>query len=216
MSDSFAHSDEDDVLAGEYVLGVLTLSERLSIESRIKLDQGFARRIANWENYLGVMNDGYAELKAPNVLRRVETRLFPKKRKISNFSWFQFLLGTASAAAVAMALFLILPNQPRPQLVATLQAEAQPLVFAASYDGEALYLQQTSGPAPEAGRVYQLWLIAGDAAPVSLGVIDGTMARSPLAQLARGMVLAVSLEPTGGSPTGAPTGPVLVKGAVGT
>jgi anti-sigma-K factor RskA len=28
------------------------------------------------------------------------------------------------------------------------------------------------------------------------------------------MVLAISLEPTGGSPTGAPTGPVLVTGVI--
>ncbi len=215
MTDEFSHSDEDDILAGEYVLGVLTLSERLSVETRMKLDTSFGRRIAQWENDFGPMNEGYADLKAPNVFHRVEARLFPKKRKISNFSWFQFVIGTASAAVVALAIFLILPNPQRPELVAVLQGDAQAVIFTASYDGQALYLQQTGGPAPEAGRDYELWLIAGDAAPVSLGVIGGQTARRPLPDLASGMVLAVSLEPAGGSPTGAPTGPVLVTGTIG-
>ncbi len=214
MTDEFAHSDEDDILAGEYVLGVLTLSERLSVETRMKLDTGFARRVAQWENDFGPINDGYAELKAPNVLPRVEARLFPKKRRISNFSWFQFVMGTASAAVVALAIFLILPNPQRPEMVAVLQAEAQPLVFTASYDGQALYVQQTGGPAPDTGRDYELWLIVGDAAPVSLGVLDGQSVRRPMIDIVDGMVLAVSLEPAGGSTTGAPTGPVLVTGAV--
>lgn len=36
------------------------------------------------------------------------------------------------------------------------------------------------------------------------------------AAIARGAVLAISLEPPGGSPTGAPTGPVIAAGEVRT
>jgi anti-sigma-K factor RskA len=207
-------SDEDDVLAGEYVLGVLSLSERLSIEARMKVDTNFSRRIAQWENDLGAVNDGYADLKPPNLYPKIEARLFPKPPKVKDFSWFQFLLGSTAAAAIALSVFLTLPNPQGVSLVATLRADAQPLVFAARFDGQALILSQTAGPVPAADKVYQLWLIDGDAAPVSLGLIRGRVVRRPVAGLSDGMILAVSLEPSGGSPTGAPTGPVLVTGVV--
>jgi anti-sigma-K factor RskA len=70
-------------------------------------------------------------------------------------------------------------------------------------------------------RVMELWLIeTADAAPVSLGVVgrdgEGVMViEAPMrARLSEGAVLAVSLEPQGGSPTGQPTGPVIASGEV--
>jgi anti-sigma-K factor RskA len=68
--------------------------------------------------------------------------------------------------------------------------------------------------------VLELWLIEGDAAPVSLGVLpEAPQARVPLdralaARIAAGALLAISDEPEGGSPTGAPTGAVLAAGPV--
>ena len=70
------------------------------------------------------------------------------------------------------------------------------------------------------GRSHELWIIAGPGqAPRSLGVINAADAAKPhsmpehVAQaLPKGAILAVSLEPAGGSPTGAPTGPVLYSG----
>jgi anti-sigma-K factor RskA len=124
------------------------------------------------------------------------------------------------AAGLAVAVFLALPSPERaaPPLTAILSAilaaDAQALTFAAAYDpaSAALTLTRTGGPAAEPGRTYELWVIEGTAAPVSLGVFDGADVTRPLATLSSGAVLAVSLEPTGGSTTGAPTGPVLVTG----
>ena len=73
---------------------------------------------------------------------------------------------------------------------------------------------------PREGRALEMWLIAGDNAPVSLGVWPKGQANAVLdipADLAlqmAGGVLAVSDEPEGGSPTGAPTGDVLAVGQV--
>jgi anti-sigma-K factor RskA len=67
---------------------------------------------------------------------------------------------------------------------------------------------------------YELWLLpAGDRAPVSLavlGALDARFALSPrhVQELRSGAKLAVSVEPAGGSPAGAPTGPVILVGAV--
>jgi anti-sigma-K factor RskA len=63
-------------------------------------------------------------------------------------------------------------------------------------------------------RVLELWAVPGSGAPRSLGLISasGATVVSKAQQLKGAAALAVSLEPTGGSPTGAPTGPVLYVG----
>jgi anti-sigma-K factor RskA len=72
--------------------------------------------------------------------------------------------------------------------------------------------------APAAGQVPELWLIPADGKPRSLGVIGleaSQLVEVPpmvLKLVAEGAVLAVSIEPTGGSPTGQPTGPVVATG----
>ncbi len=72
-----------------------------------------------------------------------------------------------------------------------------------------------SYPLP-AGKDLELWLLVKDeAAPISLGLMpmqdEMTMPLNPelAAKLPQAAGLAVSLEPAGGSTTGAPTGPVL-------
>ena len=68
------------------------------------------------------------------------------------------------------------------------------------------------------GHDFELWMIEGKNPPVSMGVIPvgatTHIAVKPEAQkkLDAGAVLAVSLEPKGGSPTGQPTGPVVAAG----
>ncbi len=69
----------------------------------------------------------------------------------------------------------------------------------------------------EAQKSFELWAIAGGP-PKSLGLVSATPGKPLLvpasAVAAAGTVLAVSLEPQGGSPTGQPTGPVLFQGKV--
>ena len=69
-----------------------------------------------------------------------------------------------------------------------------------------------------AGQDFELWMIEGKNAPVSMGVIPaGATAHlvghaRDRAEARPGAVLAISLEPAGGSPTGQPTGPVVAAG----
>ena len=68
------------------------------------------------------------------------------------------------------------------------------------------------------GRTPELWVIPADGKPRSLGVVPEKAAASMTVRpehremLAEGATLAVSLEPEGGSPTGQPTGPVVMTG----
>ncbi len=91
--------------------------------------------------------------------------------------------------------------------------------YLALYDPErgAVGLSHVSGERAS-GRDFELWMIEGNNPPVSMGVIPaGPTAHIEIAPEAReklglGAVLAVSLEPAGGSPTGQPTGPVVAAG----
>lgn len=138
---------------------------------------------------------------------------------------------TAAFGALAIGLLATRPDPvPAPpatppaapataQLATVLAAEGgAPLVtIALDPDSKSAILAPVSDQDLE-GRVPELWLIPADGTPRSLGVIDlgGTqrIAVPPtlLELVAEGAILAVSLEPVGGSPTGAPTGPVVATG----
>jgi anti-sigma-K factor RskA len=66
--------------------------------------------------------------------------------------------------------------------------------------------------APE-GRDLELWRVPAGGAPQSLGLLEDyrLFAKANVA-VEPGDTLAVSVEPPGGSPTGAPTGPVILSG----
>ena len=217
MTDPFI-PDEDDALAAEYVLGALNLVERNAVQARLKSDPGFAALVSDWQNRLSGLNDDYIEEPAPNLLPQIEARLFPvAARPVRN--WFGWLAGIAVAAAVA--LFFVMPQTTTPtELIATLAADPASdiadLKYEAHYGKGALTITRVSGQAAPMGSVHQLWIIAPDAAPASLGLLDSsslTLAY-PAAPTA-GWTLAVSVEPAGGSPTGAPTGPVILAAQIG-
>lgn len=218
MTDLIPDLSDDEALAAEYVLGVLDLSARSQVEARVKVDAPFAALVAAWEQDLAGLNASYAEVAPPaDLLPRVEARLFARAAKQARSFWPRFIGGVVTAGILAVVVLVASPpdSPPAPDLVASLTAEAQPLIFEAAFAAGTLRLSQKAGSTAEAGRVYEAWLIAGDAAPVSLGLIEGRAVELPLATLQPGNVLAVSLEPAGGSTTGAPTGPVLVTGVVG-
>lgn len=211
-----------DILAAEYVLGTLPLEQREAAATRIRRDTHFALAVARWEERLSALNTAYEDAPAPNLLPQIEARLFgvpaqksgqkPAQKRAFWKSWFG---GAAVAAALGLAVLVFLPTDPLPfNPLTTLAAENSELRYAVGLRGQELHIARIAGPAAEAGRVHELWLIVGEAAPVSLGLITGEDITLATSGLAPGMVLAISLEPTGGSPTGAPTGPVLVTGVI--
>lgn len=210
----FSPEDETEVLAAEYVLGALALDERLAAAARVKSDPDFAARIAAWETHFEALNDEYESAPAPDLMPKIEARLFGRPATHKR-NWWGFIAGAGVAAALVIAVLTTLPHSGGgPVLTASLAADAQELVYNASYSDGELTLAWAAGPPAEAGHDYELWVIVGDAAPVSLGLVKGTEITLAMNSLAPGAVLAISLEPTGGSPTGAPTGPVLVTGVI--
>ncbi len=201
--------DDDDLLAAEYVLGVLSLADRIAAENRVKFDPGFAALVANWENRLLPLAEAAVPVSpSADVLSRIETRLFPAAPRKS---WLAAVLAIRGAALAAILVSVFFYNaSPTPTYTATLAANDSPVSYLVQVSDGGISLALT-GPAPNETQSHELWLIVGEAAPVSLGLIGPDPLGLP-ATLAPGMILAVSLEPAGGSPTGAPTGPVLALG----
>jgi anti-sigma-K factor RskA len=210
--------EADDALAAEYVLGVLDLTERAAAEARIKRDPGFAAMVTDWEVRMGGLNDDYDEVPAPDLLPRIEARLFPtaapapsRRRFGISFGW---LSGAAIAAVLALATVATLAP-PRADLVATLATADNRLAYRVTHFGETLQVTRVAGVPAVEGQVHELWIIAPDASPVSLGLLEDRPLVIDYPTPPEGFVFAVSVEPAGGSPTGQPTGPVILTAAVG-
>ncbi|RWL46217.1 MAG: anti-sigma factor [Mesorhizobium sp.] len=222
----------DDLLAAEYVLGVLPADERQIASRRIDTETAFARLVDTWEVHFAPMAAAYAAVEPPaSVKVAIDRRLFASTASTSPapggslWTSLAFWRGLAAAAIAALAVYIALPyvnppvQPPGTRLVASLAADNSNVKYLAVYDAgrHEVGLSLVSGD-HGAGKDFELWMIEGKNAPVSMGVIPAgqtaRMAVTPAVQqkLAQGAVLAVSLEPSGGSPTGQPTGPVVAAG----
>ncbi|WP_407635523.1 anti-sigma factor [Marinobacter gelidimuriae] len=122
-----------------------------------------------------------------------------------------------------MAVLLIQPSPETPQMQlsgAIVQAGISDPLWLVSETGHNNLLKLRSvaanaANAAEADKDYELWIVPEDGQPLSLGVIpvggvhQVTLTDAHRQALSQSRTLAISLEPLGGSPTGAPTGPIL-------
>ena len=202
-------SDDDDVMAAEYVLGVTDIAARQAAEARARRDPAFAARIVDWEVHFSGLNPEFADVPTPDLIGKIEARLFPAAPK--RVGWARFWgLGPAVAVLAVAAWFAFVPGTP--DLTATLAPQAQGVSYQAALTGNELTITRVAGIDADSTHDYELWIIRGKDAPVSLGVLSPEGQRLTLANVGEGMVLAVTLEPKGGSPSGAPTGPVVAAG----
>ncbi|WP_375451859.1 anti-sigma factor domain-containing protein [uncultured Devosia sp.] len=232
------HTGEDqggrNALVAEYVLGLLDTSEHERIGRLIENDAALRRERDFWVSRFGALNREYEETAVPaHIFNAIEARAFGdrvKSRGAASF-WDSLMLwralagGALAVAVTAVGFNLLQPAQTTAslanQLVAALQEDGSDVKFVALYDGGTGMVRLTalSGDAA-ADKDFELWAIQGDGKPRSMGVI-AAHARSEVglsAEIAagwgEGSVLAITLEPKGGSPSGDPTGPVIAKGAV--
>lgn len=205
-------TEEDDLLAAEYVLGLLEGPEWRAARDRASIDSGFAARVQAWEERLAPLNAEFEELSPPDLLPQIEASLFPERRKPTRKGWLWGLgLGTLTALVVLVAVFFRFPPTPpaQPALVAELVEEARGLRLSANYSVTTQILDlRLVGPEADPGQDYELWVIDDSGQPRSLGVLAADQSRLQTS-LAEGQILAISLEPEGGSPQPGPTGAVL-------
>jgi anti-sigma-K factor RskA len=217
-------SDNDNILAAEYALGLLPADARRAFEQRVKTDPALAAALREWDEHFTSFSDEIAPVEPPRqIADAIEKRLFATAAKPSVWNSLGFWRGLAMAsiaAAVMLGAWNLRPTTVAPDsgLVAQVTGETNAVKLVAYYDeakGE-LRLNRTEGSAAD-GRSLELWLIAGQDAPVSLGLLPidpagKIVVAETLRAKLKGGVLAISDEPQGGSPTNAPTGAVLATG----
>ena len=220
---------EREAMAGEYVLG--TLDARLA--GRIALAQqtepGWRAAVEGWERQLApLMLLARPEAPPPDSWDRIETRLDPHRadsRRMVRVPWLWrgWALG-ASLAAAGLAAFILVPHPTAPRLMTVLLTDKNDLSFIADVNARG-ELRLASVPAATgrraqapSGKSLQLWgLPPGATVPANLGVLPNEPGRvftipTTLARPVASMLIEISLEPEGGSPTGQPTGPVVFYG----
>jgi anti-sigma-K factor RskA len=225
--DTIDPADGGNILAAEYVLGVLGAEERREVERRLALEPALASEVAFWEERLGGLADAVAPVPPPaQVWSRIEAAVAaPAARPVSVWQslafWRSFGIASATLAAASIAglAYIGLVPSRQPPLMATLTGAAgQPnFVAAVTATGNNLVVVPASLLTNDP-RAIELWLVPPNQRPQSLGLIQPgqpirlTIPPELADRLTPDAALAVSLEPPGGSPTGQPTGPVIASG----
>jgi anti-sigma-K factor RskA len=226
MTDTFDHSGlpEDELLAAEYALGVLAGPERALAQQRMTRERTFARLVTEWEQRLAPWAAEIAEVAPPPQAWDRIANTLPARTQAGGLwqslaFWRGLSLATGALAAACLAglIYFGVLTQQQP-LVAMIEGGGQ-RHFVATIDTR----RGTVAVVPaafnaDATRVPELWLIPPDGRPRPVGLLRADQAvtltlSADLTELARNnAVLAVSLEPPGGSTTGLPTGPVIATG----
>jgi anti-sigma-K factor RskA len=217
-----------ETLAGEYVLGTLHGLARQRFERWLREDEHLRQLVEEWERHLHPLAESLPPVEPPaRVWRALKRQIQPlrERRRLWDDLLFWRTVGlTASALAMALLLYIGLASQPfapGPNYIVVLNnPQGQPawLVSAEVRTGR-LIIKTVRPQRLPADKAFELWMLpGGNQPPRSLGLIPVSGRRSvtlppPSTKVLTGAQgLAVSLEPTGGSPTGLPTGPVLYQG----
>ena len=213
-------TDEDDLLAAELALG---LNDDPAARARLAGDAALAERAAWWEQRFAGLAAALPQDAVPDLWPRIAAALPQNDNARGVLRWK--LVSAAMAAVAVVALVMVaqrpqiaLPPQPGPPAVASLSGE-RGSALAINYDTASHRLTVAPVKLDSGKGDAELWVIpVGSEQPISLGVIDAvkpsshTLNPSQARLVAPGATFAISLEPTGGSPTGKPTGPVVASG----
>jgi anti-sigma-K factor RskA len=218
-----------DALCGEYLVGTLRGRARRRFERALREEPLVALRLRHWEQTaLPLYSQAIAVQPARGAWKRLERELQLDRYRPSWFHRVGIWQAWAAAATLAFVLAIVLPAVlpllpgPQPVEIASLQSEDRRILLHAdlSADRRVLQLRSARPVIAGPGQSYELWLLPADSgAPISLAVLGALDAQVAVpARYAEGLragaKLAVSVEPAGGSPTGAPTGPVILVGDV--
>jgi anti-sigma-K factor RskA len=214
-----------DRLAAEYTLGTLRGGALRRFE-RLCIASAAARgAVYRWEDHWSALSRTVPPVEpSPQVWAAVSRRLFgddatagsaPRVRRWRGWQ----LAAAAGLVAVALIVGLIMRQAAPPlQTLVVLGTDTAHPVWRLERRLPLTALTiQVIGTVPEAvGRSYELWALPRGGVPVSLGLLpaagsaERTLSERQRTALLAADKVAVSVEPVGGSPTGSPTGPIVI------
>jgi anti-sigma-K factor RskA len=213
-------ADVLDLLAAEFVLGTLAGAARRRFERWRDADPFVERRVRAWEDRLaGLAFQLEPVTPSPGVWVSIERQIGP----VLQGRWRAVTASIAAVAVLGFGWFLWQQLRVAPPaaeaVIASKAGEALWRVELAA-DGEYVEVSAVGAVSYPDQRSLELWALPPEASPVSLGLMPASgRLRLVLDERQRAAVglaanVAVSEEPLGGSPTGAPTGPVLYVAAI--
>ena len=215
--------DDPDLLAAEYVIGLLTLGDMRAVETEVIGSPALAASILAWQARLHPMTEAVPPVPPPaEVWQRLEATLgfvrAPKpapqqlwRRWMTAPAFGGALVGAVCTVIIGGAVLgpkLIAPKQEVAALI-SLDGEKPDYKVETTPDGIASVV--TINPNATDGSTLQLWTLDGGT-PVSLGLLPRKGRYTIKKQLLPGAKLLISREPKGGSPAAGPTGPVIYQG----
>lgn len=214
-------------LAAEYVLGTLSGAVRSRFKQLLKYDVWLQRTVAAWEARLLPLAGTTPEIEPPaHVWDAIHARIrgarapAPSSPRVG--IWRTLAVATTALAAMLLLYIGLAPSPEAPisNLAVLSTKEGQPAMLV-SWAREPRASVQVLSPHPqmEPGTSWELWLIPADKpAPISMGLVTTQpsqvieLPKIAAETLGNSKAIALSVEPKGGSPTGQPTGPVILQG----
>lgn len=223
-----------DTMAAEFVLGVLDGETLDEARSAYRADPAFRDAVDAWlKRFLPLLHAVPPVEPSGDLWRAIEAALpiDPMHRSLQRqLSWWRRASVAATALAATLAGILLLrPAEVAPPAPPTISRPA-PMVAMLGEDGETkvvanwdpgsrrLVLTVTGNMPADDGMSHELWVMPERGPARSLGTMGKDAAsRMELADalarlLQQGATIAVTVEPPGGSPSGAPTGPMIASG----
>ena len=214
--------DDPDLRAAEYVLGTLDAAEREAVARAAAGDPAVGARIQAWERRLGPLAAAVPAETPPPHVRAALLRALPVSERgqiavlRTQVRRWRVAAGGAGLLAAGLALFLAVgpalePSGGRYLAVVQGGGTLPALIVRVDTRTGIAQVRPVNAEAP-ADRSLELWYV-GAQGPQPLGLVGAgqSAVRLPAGTAPDG-VIAVSVEPPGGSPTGQPTGPVVYTG----
>ena len=222
--------------AGDYVLGLIEGSERLAFEAAMQADAELAGAVERLAGQLHALDDTAEGTSDPALWQAIAARIAttPQERAVAGLppaanenrpasSMFRWAgLAASLVLSLGVGYFAGVSLQPppaRPTMIAVLlnEGDASPGAIIEAFGDDSVRIVPLELFEVPEGRVLEVWTLPdAETGPVSLGTLgtaeDMRLVGPDLPPPADGQLYEITLEPSPRSPTGRPTGPILVKG----
>ena len=220
-------TDEDDILAAEFALGLLDESEAIAVQARARTDATLSLRIAWWRDQLSPLVSEVATPAPAGIWKRIEAQLPGNDNSATLMQRWRAAAVAAMSVAAALLVFIAMqptnvpivePAFPLP-MMAALSGE-KGTVVAVSYDGISGKIVVAPTTLDPGKGDAELWIIPADGKPRSLGVVNAKLSgRYNVPEAVQNMIqpggtFAISQEVKGGSPSGQPAGAIVATGKI--